>query len=316
MSDLQPSLVLKHTKVIKPRTTERKKFKIDSRSGTSIQIGTEVEVNLYNDLRWSYGGSGRSGRKVEVPIPRAIQLYRWWFRYLQLALELESLGYVFAERLKVPVKKKGGRKGYRYKEVREKIQVNRSRYDGWDLDEVLTSSFDKWWSKHQDLFIERPTHATEITTPKEMIDEEYFRYFRVDTRMGVNDSIRSLRNLLPQSHSQRVKKRTAQWSVTGTMRQETIFNCYNALVMWLQGGDNESILKSGMFRASRGKKIEWLEDIGRGDVRKKKEDYVARPSAQNLNRMRDLLIPGRRLVLTVSDGYFSKHPRNKVYFKG
>ena len=100
------------------------------------------------------------------------------------------------------------------------------------------------------------------------------------------------------------------------MRQETIFNCYNALVMWLQGGDNESILKSGMFRASRGKKVEWLEDIGRGDVRKKKEDYVARPSAQNLNRMRDLLIPGRRLVLTVSDGYFSKHPRNKVYFKG
>ena len=65
---------------------------------------------------------------------------------------------------------------------------------------------------------------------------------------------------------------------------------------------------------ARGSKVEWLEDIGRGDVRKRREDYVARPSAQNLNKMRDLLNPARRLILTVCDGYFSKHPRDKRYF--
>jgi len=48
---------------------------------------------------------------------------------------------------------------------------------------------------------------------------------------------------------------------------------------------------------------------------KKKEDYVARPSAQNLNKMRDLLNPAKRLVLTVADGYFMKHPNKKIYFK-
>ena len=321
MSDLQPVLKLSHSKVIQPRTKERTKFKLklDSRTGTlnSIPIGTELEVLSYTDPRWSYGGSGRTGRtsKGQVSISRPIQNYRWWFRILKLSLELEDLGYTFVERKKVPVKKKG-KSGYEYKEVKEKVIVNRRRYVDWDLDDVLNLSFDKWWSTHQDLFIERPNHANEVTTVDDVVFDGHTRYFSVDTRMGVNDSLTSIREMLSGAHSQRVQKRTAQWVITGTMRQEKLFNCYNCLVMWLQGGDNESILKSGMFRSSRGSKVEWLEDIGRGDVRKKKEDYVARPSAQNLNKMRDMLIPARRLILTVCDGYFSKHPRDKEYFKG
>ena len=321
MSDLQPVLKLSHSKVIQPRTKERTKFKLklDSRTGqfNSIPIGTELEVTSYTDPRWSYGGSGRTGRtsKGQVQISRPIQNYRWWFRILKLSIELEKLGFTFTERKKVPIKKKG-KSGYEYKEVKEKVIVNRRRYVGWDLDDVLTMSFDKWWSTHQDLFIERPNHASEVTTVDDVVFDDHTRYFKVDTRMGVNDSLTSIREILSGEHSQRVQKRTAQWVITGTMRQEKLFNCYNCLVMWLQGGDNESILKSGMFRSSRGSKVEWLEDIGRGDVRKKKEDYVARPSAQNLNKMRDMLIPACRLILTVCDGYFSKHPRDKVYFKG
>ena len=46
------------------------------------------------------------------------------------------------------------------------------------------------------------------------------------------------------------------------------------------------------------------------------QNYLWRPSAQNLNKMRDMLIPARRLILTVCDGYFSKHPKDKEYFKG
>ena len=147
-----------------------------------------------------------------------------------------------------------------------------------------------------------------------MVIDPNLRYFKVDTRMGINDTVRSLREMLDGVHSKKVEKRTAKWSVTGNLRQEKLFNCYNCLVMWLQGGDNESILKSGMFRLSRGSKVEWLEDIGRGDIRKRREDYVSRPSAQNLNKMRDMLIPARRLILTVCDGYFSGHPRDKKYF--
>ena len=319
MSDLQPVLKLNRSKVIQPRTQERTKFKLklDSKTGklNSIPIGTELEVMSYTDPRWSYGGSGRTGKtsKSQVSISRPIQNYRWWFRYLKLAIELEELGYTFVERKKVPIKKKD-KSGYEYKEIKEKVTVNRRRYIDWDLDDVLNLSFDKWWSTHQDLFIERPNHATEITTVDDVVFDDHTRYFSVDTRMGVNDSLTSIREMLSGVHSQRVQKRTAQWIITGTMRQETLFNCYNCLVMWLQGGDNESILKSGMFRLSRGSKVEWLEDIGRGDVRKRREDYVSRPSAQNLNKMRDMLIPARRLILTVCDGYFSGHPRDKKYF--
>ena len=79
------------------------------------------------------------------------------------------------------------------------------------------------------------------------------------------------------------------------------------------------VLKSELFRMSRGQRVEWLEDTSRGDIRKDREgdqDYVWRPSAQNLNKTRDMLIPARRVVVTVSDGYFCKHPRDIVYFKG
>ena len=322
MSDLQPVLKLNRSKVIQPRTQERTKFKLklDSKTGKlkSIPIGTELEVMSYTDPRWSYGGSGRTGKtsKSQVSISRPIQNYRWWFRFLKLAIELEEHGYTFVERKKVPIKKKD-KSGYEYKEVKEKVIVNRRRYVDWDLDSVLTQSFDKWWSTHQDLFIERPNHATEITTVDDVVFNDHTRYFSVDTRMGVNDSLTSIREMLSGVHSQRVQKRTAQWVITGTMRQETLFNCYNCLVMWLQGGDNESILKSGMFRLSRGSKVEWLEDTSRGDIRKDREgsqNYLWRPSAQNLNKMRDMLIPARRLILTVCDGYFSGHPRDKKYF--
>ena len=212
MSDLQPVLKLNRSKVIQPRTTERKRFRIDSRSGKPIQIGTELEVTSYTDPRWSYGGSGRTGKtsKSQVSISRPIQNYRWWFRYLKLAIELEELGYTFVERKKVPIKKKD-KSGYEYKEIKEKVTVNRRRYIDWDLDDVLNLSFDKWWSTHQDLFIERPNHATEITTVDDVVFDDHTRYFSVDTRMGVNDSLTSIREMLSGAHSQRVRKRTAQW---------------------------------------------------------------------------------------------------------
>jgi|ETNmetMinimDraft_13_1059891.scaffolds.fasta_scaffold04178_11 hypothetical protein len=319
MGDIQPVLKLNYAKVIRPRTKERKKFqlKLDSRTGqyNSIPIGSELEVVNYVDPRWSYGGSGRTGRisKNQVAIPRAIQNYRWWFLWLRLCLELDEIGHTFVERKKVPVKKKG-KTGYQYKEIKEKVIVDRNKYVGWDLDSVLTLPFDKWWSTHGDLFVETPQHASEISSVEDIVFDEHSRFFRVDSRMGVNQSLKSIREMLSSEHGKRIRKGTARWKVTGTMRQEKLFNSYNCLVMWLQGGDNESILKSGMFRNSRGSKVEWLEDIGRGDVRKRREDYVARPSAQNLNKMRDLLNPARRLILTVCDGYFSKHPRDKRYF--
>jgi hypothetical protein len=108
---------------------------------------------------------------------------------------------------------------------------------------------------------------------------------------------------------------------TGEVRQEKLFNSYNALVMWLQGKSTEEILSSGLFRASRGKDVVFVEDqVGRGDTRSrgsKGQVFLSgrqTTAKENMDKMKDLLGPGRRLVLIAADGYFAKHPRNKKYF--
>jgi|TARA_B100000315_G_scaffold85009_1_gene77899 hypothetical protein len=315
---------LKYTKVIKPR---QRNIYVDVFGKLHPEPVREesVEYREYRDTRTNIKG---------VITPRKIQMYRWWFRYLQLSLELEELEYTLTEnrRIKGTKKKKGFDKEYRHKVV-----VNRKKYEGWDLDEVLTSTFDKWWKGHSHLFVETPTHTTEILKPEDMVLGDHYRYFRVDTRMGTNRSIRTLRQQL-ETH-RRSSKWTSQWTPIGEIRQEKLLNVYNTMVMWLQGKSTKEILTSGLFRTSRGKEIKYEVDKSGGGhnlkyhrkskfeknkrtgeiIRKGFDDegkyFQERGSKSNLDKMRkELLEPGRRLILTVCDGYFSKHPRGKQYF--
>lgn len=48
------------------------------------------------------------------------------------------------------------------------------------------------------------------------------------------------------------------------IRHEALFNSYNTLIMWLEGKIHKEILTSGLFRLSRGKKVQYVEDIGSG----------------------------------------------------
>ena len=65
-------------------------------------------------------------------IERNIQWYRMWFTFLKLALELEQ--------------KKTPSNG-------KLLKVNRAGYKQWDLDAILTTSFDAWWKQHRYLFV-------------------------------------------------------------------------------------------------------------------------------------------------------------------
>jgi len=241
--------------------------------------------------------------------PRKIQMYRWWFRYLQLALELETLDYTFTENRRIPATKK--KKGYD-KEYRHKVIVKRDRYEEWDLDEVLTSNFDKWWKRHWDLFAETPTHTKEIRKPEDVVLEEHYRYFRVDTRMTTTDTISSLRQHLETNR--RRSKWISRWVPTGEIRQEKLLNCYNTLVMSLEGKTTKKILSSGLFRKSRGNEVRYSEYKGAGGKTRKTILDVRRSSKENSDRMKELLKPARRLVLIASEGYFAKHPRDRAYF--
>jgi hypothetical protein len=324
MKDTQPHLKLKYSKVIKPR---QRNIYVDElgRLHNEPVSKESVEYREYRETRKNIRG---------VTTPRKIQLYRWWFRYLQLSLELEELGVSLSEYRRVP--KKGKTKGYD-KKYTHKVKVNRKKYEGWDLDEVLTSNFDKWWKGHSHLFVESPTHMTEIKTPEEMVLDTNYRYFKVDTRMRTNEIVTSLRQQLEKKR--RTTEWTSQWVPVGEVRQERLFNNYNTMVMWLQGKTTKEILTSGLFRKSMTKEPKYVsnsssggtqssnlkyqtkttyetnqktgERIRKGSTSKKFEE---RNSKENLDAIRTLVVPSRRLILTVCDGYFAKHPRDKKYF--
>lgn len=307
MKEPQPKLKLQYAKVIRPTTRKTFASRVDKKTGKMVSEQTGTEVREYREYRET-----RSDIKGVIT-PRKIQMYRWWFRYLQLSLELEELDFTFTENRRMPAK--GKKKGYD-KPFKHKVVVNRDRYKDWDLDEVLTSNFDKWWKRHTDLFVEMPTQIEEIKDGKDVVPNDYFRYFKIDTRMTTASTIRSLREHL--GRTRRSSKWTSEWTPTGEQRQEKLFNTYNGLVMWLQGKSTKDILSSGLFRVSRGKEIQYVEDVGsggssisfhRGSISK------ARGSKENLDKMRkEILAPGRRLVLIAADGYFAKHPRNKKWF--
>ena len=80
MTTNQKTLKLKYSKVIKPRWG-----------------------NVKDGYRHSRK-TKRYSKEHEDILPRSIQMYRWWFRYLKLGLELESLNYSFSERRKIPIK--------------------------------------------------------------------------------------------------------------------------------------------------------------------------------------------------------------------
>jgi hypothetical protein len=343
MKNIQPKLKLKHAKVIRPTTRKVFTTKVDKKTGELIREEAGTEVREYREYRET-----RSDIKGVIT-PRKIQMYRWWFRYLQLALELEKLDFTLTEHRRMPrtANKKGFDKAYNHKVV-----VNRDKYIGWDLDELLTTNFDKWWKGHSHLFVETPTRLTEMQQGEVAETHDYYKYFRVDTRMTTTNIIKDLR--LHLEKSRRANAWTSQWIPTSEYRQEKLFNCYNGLVMWLQGKTTEEILTSGLFRASRGKEIKYEVDIGFGGTQSSNRKYHAKTKYQtslrdkkgknmervqrdhfsvpvrvgvsdtkfdergakaNLDKMRkEILSPARRLVLIAADGYFAKHPRNKKYF--
>ena len=129
---------------------------------------------------------------------------------------------------------------------------------GQDLDELLTTNFDKWWKGHSHLFVETPTRLTEMQQGEVAETHDYYKYFRVDTRMTTTNIIKDLR--LHLEKSRRANAWTSQWVPTGEYRQEKLFNCYNGLVMWLQGKTTEEILTSGLLEQVVGRKLntKWI----------------------------------------------------------
>jgi len=188
------------------------------------------------------------GRETGLFIDKPIQVYRCWFEYLKLCLELEDLGLSLEmmERVKFDKKIGEGYTKYKVKELKNvytrlktleektrkwKVKVNRKKYDGWELDKVLTQSFDNWWKPHRHLFENKKT--IEIKSPDKWVKKPHFRYIRVDTRKRLEDTRKEIDEILGDLKGEKkdeLKTSTSRFNVIGKPRVDTLTVNRNVMI--------------------------------------------------------------------------------------
>ena len=175
-------------------------------------------------------------------IDRPIQVYRCWFEYLKLCLELEDLGLSLEKlgnvKLDKPRVKRGTRGGERVspnpferKKFGWKVKVDRDLYEGWDLDKVLTQSFDKWWKPHRHLFENQKTIV--IKSPQKWVQKPHYRYLRIDTRKRYEDTQKEIKEILSDligEKKKELKTSTSQFPVLGKPRVDTLVVNRNIMI--------------------------------------------------------------------------------------
>ena len=214
-------------------------------------MSSEVKKLRYNKpkkLRGSITGKQKNiiglkpvlkSKETGLFIDRPIQVYRCWFEYLKLCLEMEDYGLSLEmiERVKFDKKKVVGFNQYltegstgitrfrRYEEKTRswKVKVNRKKYEGWELDKVLTQSFDNWWKPHRHLFENKKT--IEIKSPDKWVKKPHYRYIRVDTRKRLEDTRKEIDEILGDLKGEKkkdLKTSTSQFTVIGQPRVDTL----------------------------------------------------------------------------------------------
>ena len=188
------------------------------------------------------------GRETGLFIDKPIQVYRVWFEYLKLCLELEDLGLSLEkmERVKFDKKIGVGYTKYKVKELENvitrfrtleektrswKVKVDRGKYVGWELDKVLTQSFDTWWKPHRHLFENKKT--IEIKSPDRWIKKPHFRYIRVDTRKRLVDTRKEIDEILGDLKGEKkdeLKTSTSRFNVIGKPRVDTLSVNRNVMI--------------------------------------------------------------------------------------
>jgi len=250
------------------------------------------------------------GRVLDKPI----QVYRMWYRFLQLAIELEEQEVQLVVRmqsvkLKKPKKDAWGKLRHsEMKPIKAKVKVNRRAYAQWDLDIVRATSFDHWWngafakevSPHKQLFY--PDVSVSVMKDKSEWDEhKHYSYFKVDNRRRVNDIVADFRRELMEGGSRKVSS-TSEYQITGNPNINTLINRYNALILQLTTTlKDKEMLASKFFRPTQ---------RGMGEVDTQGEGAYTYSGSEG-RAMRDLILPAKTTLLSVCDGYFVNNPTKK-----
>ena len=241
--------------------------------------------------------SGKSfERKVKdgYVLDKSIHSYRMWFKFLQLALELEEQNTVLVTRNSVRREHMSGHEDTG--RVTHKVRVNRAKYRDWNVFEIPHLSFNEWWKEHEHLFLDQ---VGRVLKPHDVVSSnpDTFSY-EIDKRRRLNDVIKDLRKHYAEQEIERVSR--DEYSIEGKVRPIVLQNKFNALVLKLEDKlSNQEILshKDNYIRAS--------------DTR------TAKSRSTNAGRVINELIGGnaqknsfgaKQILLSVCDGYFMMHP--------
>ncbi len=206
--------------------------------------------------------SARVSKDKTKTLDRGIQLYRLWFNYLKLAIELEELGVSIVTKQPTYIKNRGieeippsvieksrysvggaaGDSGikqiFRCRQM-QKVKVSRNKYKGWDLDEVLTSPFDKWWKTHSHLF--EGYYPSLVDSKDDWVDDPNFVYVRIDKTSQWTD----VQSFMQEKLSKVIKTEgRPRYKISGLPRANVLQNNFNALVMSLRGESPKDICTS------------------------------------------------------------------------
>jgi len=262
-------------------------------------------------------------------LEKRIASYRHWYSFLKLAIELEQQNAVLI-----------------YKKKHHKIKVNKSMYEGWDLNKVLTMKFDDWWKGHRYLFID---DISRVLSNKDKVSNDDNRVtIEFDTNRRLSDVIKDLRRMNKEQNMFRSDSDgfKSNFVINGRVIDATLQNRFNALILKLEGKlKNKEILthENNYIRAtSKSQKGYASQQESKGilDVTDEKIPTGASIIQQRMDeedrKTRGLLTLGekqepnwgytihelingsssttgaKQILLSVCDGYFIKHP-TKTY---
>jgi len=231
---------------------------------------------VYDDIPYLSMSARRSNTSGGI-LEKGIQLHRYWFEYLKLALDLESLGnevrivtrgfnnhitdltnLAISDAEKWSLKQQGldynERTGqpplYFASNETVRIVVNRKKYEGWDLDRVLSERFNQWWSGHDDWDgnlddAEKRGHAylfeghypKLMTSKDDWSDDPRFLYVRIDRSSKKPDVDAFLQEEIKDKLS---RKGNPSFVIDGRPRPDQLQNRFNALVLSLTRVSNRT----------------------------------------------------------------------------
>jgi|LWDU01.1.fsa_nt_gi hypothetical protein len=258
-------------------------------------------------------------------LQKSIHSYRLWFRFLKLALELDQQGTVLIMR------EENTWKGKLRERITKKVVVDRSKYDGWDLGEVLERSFDDWWfgrsgcNGHRHLFVDEVSKV--ITENDSISNDPNHLTIQIDTRRRLVDVIQDIRDM---NEKEKIFNHTTRdkFSINGRIRHLTIQNRYNALILILEHelSSKEILTHPNKYirptdeRNKDGYKVQNPIDDSNLALDLQGKDLKGKDVPKYSSTINDLMsgnaksFGAKQILMSVCDGYFLKHP-TKTYLE-